>query len=309
MKKITTLIVFAMLALPAFAEDTNKTTESIDVVVENIDTTAAEKSVVKEENIYKEKSNSDIKFPNGLQFGVGVSATSGVNGFVGYANKNFDSFWWKRLGLRFDFATTAPIESAINSAIDSAMGDGMDIGDGITINDGTITARHFGALVDFYPFGDTWFMGGWRLTGGYMFGRLNVAANLTSNVDGVPLDPMEFELNGESYRYPGGDIDGSASVNWNYSGPYLGTGFDIGLIWGIKIYMDAGAVFTNKTAAFNLNVPITGLEHWNGTAWELASLDSTSFEQDKADALKEANDELGKIKIYPMVKLGFMYRF
>lgn len=312
MKKISILAIFATLAVPAFAEDTVKTTETKDVS-EKIESskTDVQDVAVKDEDVSEVKSDkksySKTKFPRGLQFGLGASVTSGVNGFVGYANKNFDSFWWKRIGGRFDFGTTSPIKSAINSAIDSQMNDGVDIGDGMTITDGNITAQHFGALVDFYPFGNTWFFGGLRLTGGYMFGKLDVSAKLTGTADGLPSDPMEFELNGEQYRYPGGTMKGYADVNWNYSGPYLGTGFDLGLIWGIKIYMDAGVVFTSKTAQANLNVPITGLKYYNGSDWVAA--DSTILNQDKAQALKEANDELGKIQIFPIVKLGFMYRF
>lgn len=312
MKKISILAIFATLAVPAFAEDTVKTTETKDVS-EKIESskTDVQDVAVKDENVSEVKSDkksySKTKFPRGLQFGLGASVTSGVNGFVGYANKNFDSFWWKRIGGRFDFGTTSPIKSVINSAIDSQMNDGVDIGDGMTITDGNITAQHFGALVDFYPFGNTWFFGGLRLTGGYMFGKLDVSAKLDGTVDGLPTDPIEFELNGEQYRYPGGIMKGYADVSWNYSGPYLGTGFDLGLIWGIKIYMDAGVVFTSKTAQANLNVPITGLQYYNGSGWVAA--DSTILNQDKAQALKEANDELGKIQIFPIVKLGFMYRF
>ena len=33
---------------------------------------------------------SDTSLPHGLQVGLGVSATSGLNMFVGYNNKNFD---------------------------------------------------------------------------------------------------------------------------------------------------------------------------------------------------------------------------
>ena len=330
MKKISALLVLTTLVVPAVAEETavKTVTESAkptvttevkpavakaDTKVEPVKTEVKKVEAKQEpvtEKVSEYKTKPDIKFPKGLQFGLGASVTSGVNGFVGYANKNFDSFWWKRIGGRFDFGTTAPIKSVINSAIKSQMGDGIELGDenGVTIKDGSITAQHFGALVDFYPFGNTWFLGGWRLTGGYMFGKLGVSAKLTSNTD-LPAGSMEFELNGEKYQYTGGQMKGNAAVDWNYAGPYLGTGFDIGLIWGIKIYMDAGAVFTSKTAAASLNVPLKGLEHWNGSSWEAASIDSIAFEENKKEALKEANDELGKIKIFPMVKLGFMYRF
>lgn len=285
--------LLAMLTVPAIAE------ESVEAV-------GTEQTSV-------QKSNPDIKFPHGMQLGLGASVTSGVNGFVGYVNKDFDSFWWKRLGVRFDFASTSPVKSTINSAINSAISDGQDVGDGIAIDNARLSANHYGALVDFYPFGDTWFLGGLRLTGGYIFGKIDLAADLTSNVAGAPTDAMEFELNDVDYRYNGGAITGTADANWKYNGPYLGTGFDLGLFWGIKMYMDAGVVFTNKTARINLDVPITSqLQYWDGLAWQTVQGDSgltTAFESNKQLALQDANSELDKYKIFPMVKLGFMYRF
>lgn len=293
MKKMLILPVCAMLTAPAFAEDVMATSNKITPV--------------------SESRNSDIKFPHGLQFGLGVSVTSGVNGFIGYANKDFDSFWWKRLGARLDFATTAPVESSINSAINNAISDGQDIGDGVAINNAALSANHFAALVDFYPFGDVWFLGGLRLTGGYVFGSLDLSADLTSNITDAAVGSMEFELNNISYRYDGGALNATASANWKYSGPYLGTGFDLGLFWGVKVYMDAGVVFTNKTAKLNLDTPVTSqLEYWDGSAWQTVEGDSgltAAFESNKTLALQDANNDLDKLKLFPMIKLGFMYRF
>ena len=132
-------------------------------------------------------SNPDIKFPHGVQLGLGVSATGGLDGFVGYNNKKFDSFWWKRLGIRFDFASTKPVKSLIDNMVDKYMDDGIEIGDNLTITDGKIKSQHMAALVDFYPFGDTWFLGGWRLTGCYMFGKMDV--------DAINIDSKEQLVN------------------------------------------------------------------------------------------------------------------
>lgn len=258
--------------------------------------------------------NPKTKFPRGMQIGVGVSATSGLNGFVGYANKDFDSFWWKRFGFRVDFASTRPIKSAINSAIDSAMGDdGIDIGDNLAINDGAINAHHAAALVDFYPFGNTWFLGGIRLTGGYYTGKLDIDANLAGKIDGLPSDSFEFKLMNNLYRYTGNGVRGNAHADWKYSGPYLGTGFDLGLFAGFKIYMDAGVVFTNKSAQLSLDVPFDGLQQFDAAtnAWQnvTAGAMQDEVERVKAEALADAQHELDDNKFYPMVKLGFMYRF
>ncbi|MDR2412899.1 MAG: hypothetical protein LBD50_01660 [Rickettsiales bacterium] len=312
MKKISILAILAITIFPVFAEESIKDVAN-DLQAQQIsDEIAAEPAEINKKT--QHEANPDIKFPRGLQFGLGASATSGLNGFVGYANKKFDSFWWKRLGVRFDFATTSPIKSSINSAIDSALSDGVEIGDGLTIGSGQLSAKHLAALVDFYPFGDTWFLGGWRLTGGYMTGNMDLSANLTGKMEGLPEDSVQFELDGRHYKYSGNSIHGKTGVNWKYSGPYLGTGFDLGLFWGIKIYMDAGAVFTSKTAEMNLDVPLAGLETSpNGiSGWtpvNPSSAEEAAFNIAKQNALNEANEELQKLKIYPMVKLGFMYRF
>ena len=290
MKKISVFALLSALVIPAFAEEASLPEEK------TLNVAAIEEAT----SIEQESTNPDIKFPHGLQLGVGVSATSGLNGFVGYANKSFDSFWLKRLGFRLDFATTSLMKSAINSGVDAFMGDdGIDIGDGLTIKDGSIEGHHFAALVDFYPFGDTWFLGGIRISGGYYLGNLDLSANLTGKVNDLPDSEFAFSLEG---------IDYTANAEWNYRGPYLGAGFDLGLFAGLKIYMDAGVVFTNKTAQLGLDLPTDNLQKWNGSTWESVS-GITEFEQAKAAALADAQDELDKLKFYPMVKIGFMYRF
>lgn len=306
MKKISIFAILSILITPALAEAEVVQGESV-LPTETLDASPEVENVPAE----VETSNPKTKFPHGLQLGVGVSATSGLNGFIGYANKNFDSFWLKRFGVRVDFATTSPLKSAINSGVDAFMGDdGIDIGDGLTIKDGSIEGHHFAALVDFYPFGDTWFLGGIRVSGGYYFGNLDLSANLTGKVDGLPDSEFAFSLNGIDYKYIGNELHGTANAEWNYRGPYLGAGFDLGLFAGFKIYMDAGVVFTNRTAQLGLDLPTKNLQKWNGSSWDAVDLSGmTEFEQAKVAALADAQDELDKLTFYPMVKVGFMYRF
>jgi hypothetical protein len=77
--------------------------------------------------------------------------------------------------------------------------------------------------------------------------------------------------------------------------------------------MDAGVVFTSKTAHVGLDVPLTNLQvsHDGGASWSDVNNLTLQAELDaaKAAALADANDELDNIKFYPMIKLGFMYRF
>ncbi len=315
MKKIIPVFCSMFLLCPAFAEDVAPalTAYGAPKYIQPVIETSVAKEVIAPVKEVVAETNPEIKFPRGLQLGLGASVTSGINGFVGYANKKFDSFWWKRLGVRFDFATTAPIESSINATINTAVDDGQDVGDSLAIKSVDVTAHHVGLLVDFYPFGDTWFLGGWRLTGGYMMGKFGIGADLSGTINDAPSEPVSFELNGSDYHYLGNTITGRATGTWKYSGPYMGTGFDLGLLWGVKIYMDAGAVYTNKTAAMGLNVPLNNLlQVYNGTTWVAVDSDSDlvdAFNANKTAALKDANDDLGKYNLFPIIKLGLMYRF
>lgn len=334
MKKLSIIAMLSVLTVPAFANDDANVLstdvavpDSVESASESVNTTAvaaptvdyaAVRQEIKDEikaelkqeikDEYKAKKHqAEISFPHGMQIGVGVSATSGLNGFIGYANKKFDSFWAKRFGVRFDFATTNPIESSINDVINDVVDDGIDIGDGLTINDGKVDAKHMAAMVDFYPFGDTWLLGGWRLTGGYYMGQMSASAAVAGTFDELDGGTYEFELMDNLYRYTGNSVRGTAEFDWDYRGPYIGTGFDIGLFAGFKIYVDAGVVFTNRAAELDLNIPTDNLQQFDGTNW--APVDIPGLDSVIAETLADAQSDLDDMKYYPMVKVGFMYRF
>ena len=272
-----------------------------------------EKSVVQETpDIKPEKIekpiNPQARFPHGLQLGVGVSATSGLNGFIGYNNKKFDSFWAKRFGIRFDFATMSPIKNQLNKRINKFVDDkgGIEIDDSLKIDNIAMNAKHYGAMIDFYPFGDTWFLGGWRVSGGYFVGKMDLNADVYGTPDGGKI---EFELNNHKYYYTGDEMHARVMADWKYHGPYVGTGFDLGLFWGFKIYLDAGVVYTGHPAKFNLDVPIDNLENESHVAIVEGSAEHNQFIQDKNKETEDARKELKDYPYYPLVKLGFMYRF
>ena len=313
MRKIYAVLAISLLTLPAYATETENALAE-EVIATNdtaSETSTAETTVATiSETSDADYINPDIKFPHGLQLGLGVSATGGMDWFVGYANKNFDSFWLKRFGLRLNFATTAPLKSAINSGLDSIVGDGLELGDGLSVDNLDLDAQHFAALVDFYPFGDTWFLGGIRITGGYYWGRLNASANIVGELDGAPAGGHTFELYNTMYMYTGNDVSGTAELNWDYNGPYLGAGFDLGLFAGLKIYFDAGVVFTNRAAQLGLDLPLNNLMVMENGAW--TPVDGSlvdEFYDIRDQALADAQEELDKLTFYPMVKIGFMYRF
>lgn len=311
MKKTCIFALAAILTIPALAanEDSIEAQASDVVVSDGADSVAPVKFENKSVTSFRQ-SNPDIRFPHGVQLGVGASVTGGLDGFIGYNNKKFDSFWWKRLGFRFGYASYSPIKKKMNSRINKYIDDdGVEIDDNLKLTEINMNGKHMGAYVDFYPFGDTWFLGGWRISGGYMTGMLD----LTGDIQGTKnVGRIEFELGDRKYAYDGDTMHGKAKLNWKYKGPYLGTGFDLGLLWGFKIYMDAGVVFTDNNAKIDLNVPLDGLTDITNNPSVPEAIVGTvkdQFDIAKAKALSDAQKELDKVDYYPIVKLGFMYRF
>ena len=121
MKKLSVFALVAALVAPAFAEDVPAQSEAVSdkvATVESVVQLSAEeraqrrqalkdeiKAELKQEYIDAKKEieqqakDSDKSFLHGLQIGVGLSGTSGLNGIVGYANKDAVSFWGKRFGV------------------------------------------------------------------------------------------------------------------------------------------------------------------------------------------------------------------
>lgn len=314
MKKSCVFTLATILTVPAFAAaDSEMYGKDVTTVYGETPTETLNADAVPVDNtVIENQTNPDIKFPRGMQLGLGISATSGLDGFIGYNNKKFDSFWWKRLGVRVGYASTKPVKSFINKTVDRYMGDGVDIGDHLTVTDGKITGHQIFAVLDFYPFGDTWFFGGWRISGGYYNGELDVTANLTTQTKGVVPDELvgrEFQLGNVWYKYNGGDARGMATAKWDYSGPYAGLGFDLGLFSGLKIYFDAGVVFTDDAAKLDLQInDVAALQQsTDRTTWTPVNTDD--FAVNKANVLYDAQHKLDKYPYYPIVKMGFMYRF
>ena len=321
MKKISIIAILSTFVVPSMAEELNMTTaqpSESDIVsqygqyeqkseqnFEQYEKTEPQKETVPYEEEYT--SNPETRFPHGMQLGIGISPTSGLNGFIGYNNKKFDSFWAKRFGIRLDFAGYSPIKRHLNKTINHYAGkDGFEIDDGLKIENFALNAKHMGALIDFYPFGDTWFLGGWRISGGYIKGKLCLDADIHSiSKDGK----IEFELNDNDYYYKGDEMRAKARADWKYSGPYVGTGFDLGLFYGFKIYMDAGVVFTDKTAKLDLEIPINGLYNENDIEIQEGTAEHKQFLYDKNKTLEDARKEIKDYPYYPIIKLGLMYRF
>ena len=242
-------------------------------------------------------------YPDGLQIGVGASALSGMNVYVGYKYQAPES-WMGKFGARFDFADSAALKSAIDSAIDHIMSDGVDVGNGVKIDDGKLEASHYALLIDFYPF-DSW----WRLTGGIMWGNLELNAAIKGEIAEVPSERFYFYINGDHYYYNGNRFRGNTAIDWSFYGPYLGAGVDVDLFCGFKFFVDIGAVVTNRPARLSLDIPYEQLYIYNTdpATWSPVTIPKLDTDVDAAE--RDANHKLSDLRIYPVVKLGVSYQF
>lgn len=240
----------------------------------------------------------------GTQFGVGLSGLTGLNVLGGYYNPESESYLLRRFGVRADLADTDALKSAIDSAIDSFMRDGVAVGDGVKIDNGKLDAWHASLLLDYYPFA-----GVWRLTGGYAWGGADMSADIFGEITTAPDARFYFYLAGDHYYYNGNDFGGVTEINWNFRGPYLGTGFDIDLFCGFVLFFDAGVVFTNRPAKVHIDIPHDQLYVYNKESGVWQPITIPALDNDVARATREANDKLSSFKFFPMVKMGFSYRF
>lgn len=243
-------------------------------------------------------------FPHGVQLGVGVSATSGLNVVLGYYDSASDGYFLSHFGVRADYAGISPLKSAVDSAIESYMRDGRSVGDGVKLDEGKFNAWHGALLLDFYPFA-----GVWRLTGGYAWGNAELDAAIFGEISTAPSMRFYFNLAGDHYYYNGNKFDGNASIDWKYHGPYLGTGFDWDLFCGFSLFADVGLVFTNRAAKLSLDIPHEQLYIYNKETGDWNAVTIAALDNDVVRAEYEANRKLSDLKVYPMVKLGFAYRF
>jgi len=228
-------------------------------------------------NVSRESEKRGGRF-SGWQLGVGVPLVmpmTGYNAWVGYMNKK--SEWWlgRRFGARLDFLI--PSSMVANGVLrDNGNGydvdlsarlmgfkwrqnSAFDIDPIIFKNNGVdqhlflngaearvaLDNRFVGGLVDFYPFGDTWFLGGWRMSGGYYHGYMKLKM-LATVPDQMLGGGYIYEISNNHFitsDIPSGKGRISAQMNWRYSGPYAGLGFDLGVFRGFKFFMDAGVVF------------------------------------------------------------------
>ena len=240
----------------------------------------------------------------GVQLGVGVSGITGFNVNAGFYNSGLESVFFRRLGVRVDFADSGALKSAIDSAIDSAMRDGVSVGDGVKIDNGKLDAWHASLLLDYYPFS-----GVWRLTGGYTWGAADLSADIYGKIADAPNEHFYFNLAGDYYYYNGNNFGGSVGIDWNFRGPYVGTGFDVDLFCGFGLFFDVGVVFTNRPAKLSINIPHEQLYMYNRETGTWSPIVIPKLDSNVAQATRDGNKKLADFKLFPMIKVGFVYHF
>ena len=221
----------------------------------------------------------------GFQFGIAAPIApvplSSANFFIGYANKEADGWWARRFGFRADVAlpvnqsSTAVVRDetdvhlnfnlagsrhpyALNNLFDPLSINGTKID--LTGVNGRVIVNdaRFGGLVDFYPFGNTTFIGGFRVSGGFYTGQMNIDVHAV-NPDNLPPDGfriVDIGTTGAIRARLQSGARATGRLTWNYTGPYGGVGWDIGVWRGFKIFIDAGVIFTNAPKLHDRDVMI-----------------------------------------------------
>lgn len=251
--------------------------------------------------------------PSGFSFGIGASVLGGMNIVAGFANRDAQNDFWRKFGFRADFSSSAPVKSIMNSTTRSLMGDGVHVGNGLNLYQGEIYSRGGAALIDFYPVSSCNFWHGLRLTGGYAAGNLNLWAKLTGPYMGAPANAFVFQVFDTYYYYAGNVISGSAKIDWTYSGVYFGIGYETAIFGNIAIYLDFGAIVSGRSPHLELNMPFNNLYQYDSASGKWQNVNSPQLQgavdNAKNNAVQDANRKLSRLKVLPVVKIGFVYRF
>lgn len=250
-------------------------------------------------------------FLDGFQLGVGLGVLGGANAHIGYRHPGSDrNFWKNRFGFRVDYNSWEPIKGLLDDYLED---------NPIEVDGNEFTAvlegEQLGALIDFYPFGNTWGLGNFRISGGYYSGDFKLGGNLHEKAGG--RFDMKTDHGATLYYEVEAIADLTATLDYDVTGPYAGIGADFGLFWGINLFFDAGVVFTDKP---KLTTDITGTgklkiyadSNYTSQTGE-TEIDSNAplIQKLLDDTKREYEHELEEFMkgYFPMVKLGVLFRF
>ena len=152
--------------------------------------------------------------------------------------------------------------------------------------EGTLDLLTAGVLLDYYPFKNNF-----RLSGGAYYNGNGFTGNIKPSADTV------IDINGQEYTVDDiGSLD--SDISFDKVAPYIGLG------WGNNAN-SKGWGFT-----FDLGVMYHGEGEANLTPKGIASIVNIPLlDSNVAAEEKDINDDLSKMKLYPVVALGVNYTF
>jgi len=139
-----------------------------------------------------------------------------------------------------------------------------------------------GVIADIYPF-----RGKFRLSGGLYYNGNKFTLH------GVPAAGTSYTFNGKTYTAAQvGSVNGS--IDFNKFAPYLGFG------WGNAVSSGSPFGFSLEVGAIYQGKPKTSLT---------TSITSAQLQRDIAVEKKKLDDAMNNFKFYPVIALGFNWRF
>lgn len=156
---------------------------------------------------------------------------------------------------------------------------GKDVNsDGVNY-DAKVKMEHLGVYVDYHPFG-----GNMRLTAGVLLGNDRFTGTAKGNAGTVNINGTDYNLSGESLKL---------DAKFPSTRPYLGIGYGHSVSKGLGMFFDVGVAYGKPKASLTAS---QGLATAAGDA---------NIEAEK----RKVQDDLDKVKLWPVVKVGLSYAF
>lgn len=235
---------------------------------------------------------------SGYQVGVALGVLQGISVHAGYRFSDESRYLNKNFGTRIEYST---LNFTLNREEKSGRPSFEFFAKG----------NQIGGMIDYYPFAGNWVIGAIRFSTGFYAGKFEMGDRKSEDFKGIG---KTVKFNNIDYLMTG-RINLEAKLKSKATGPYLGTGFDMGLFYGLKLFGDVGLVFTEKPK-ITVSLSGPGAIEWN---------DETGHHQtgvsDLANSaeIKKATEDMAKNyeknfkqvfrPFYPIAKLGLLYRF
>ncbi len=203
----------------------------------------------------------DLRASNsGAQIAVGTG-NFGFNSQIGYRFFDSKNYYKSLIGARLDFnfyggnniaSWGRPVKISDINDVGFYYFKDSSTGEKVSRNDEHIKSFLYGAILDFYPFGNSFRLSGLRLSSGYYLGGIDYKITNT--------------LTEENRRIYGGIVKGEMMTSNDFKldteGFYFGVGADVEIFYGWKMIVDIGMVPVEKRSMkyelLGLNQDISG---------------------------------------------------